>query len=118
MAARARYAEREESVEQMQDHAGVAEERRFDAAFQGEFAELLAWRRDVRRFRPAAVPEATLDLLFGLTAFAPSVGNCQPTRFVRVDDEARRERSGPISRRPTTRRSAPIAASGRSSTRP
>ena len=25
-----------------------------------------------------------------LTAFAPSVGNCQPTRFVRVDDPARR----------------------------
>ncbi|HKN28526.1 MAG TPA: 5,6-dimethylbenzimidazole synthase [Roseiarcus sp.] len=66
-------------------------ERRFDAAFQGEFAELLAWRRDVRRFRPAAIPEATLDLLLGLTAFAPSVGNCQPARFVRVDDEARRE---------------------------
>ncbi len=66
-------------------------ERRFDESFRSEFAELLAWRRDVRRFRPEAVPEATLDLLFGLTAFAPSVGNCQPTRFVRVDDEGRRE---------------------------
>ena len=65
-------------------------ERRFDKSFRGEFADLLAWRRDVRRFRPEAVPEATLDLLFGLTAFAPSVGNCQPTRFVRVDDERRR----------------------------
>ena len=66
-------------------------ERRFDAAFQAEFAGLLAWRRDVRRFRPAAVPEATLDRLLGLTALAPSVGNCQPARFVRVDDPARRE---------------------------
>jgi 5,6-dimethylbenzimidazole synthase len=28
--------------------------------------------------------------LFDLAALAPSVGNCQPTRFVRVDDEARR----------------------------
>jgi nitroreductase len=28
--------------------------------------------------------------LFDLTALAPSVGNCQPTRFVRVDDKARR----------------------------
>jgi 5,6-dimethylbenzimidazole synthase len=69
----------------------AATERRFDAAFQGEFAELLAWRRDVRRFRPGAVPEATLDLLLGLTALAPSVGNCQPARFVRVDEETRRE---------------------------
>ncbi len=66
-------------------------ERRFDAAFRDEFAELVAWRRDVRRFRPAAIPEATLDRLLRLTAFAPSVGNCQPTRFVRVDDERRRE---------------------------
>jgi 5,6-dimethylbenzimidazole synthase len=65
-------------------------ERRFDAAFRDEFAELLAWRRDVRRFRPDAVPEATLDLLLDLTAYSPSVGNCQPTRVVRVDDEARR----------------------------
>ncbi len=76
----------------MGDHAAEAvRERRFDAAFRDEFAELLAWRRDVRRFRSGAVPESTLDLLLGLTAYAPSVGNCQPTRFVRVDDEARRE---------------------------
>ena len=52
--------------------------------FQAEFAELLAWRRDVRRFRAGAIPEATLENLFRLSAFAPSVGNCQPTRFVRV----------------------------------
>ena len=32
-------------------------------------------------------PEAILDDLFGLTAFAPSVGNCQPARFVRVDED-------------------------------
>ena len=70
---------------------GALMERRFDAAFQAEFADLLAWRRDVRRFRAGAVPEATLENLFRLAAFAPSVGNCQPTRFVRVDDEARRE---------------------------
>jgi len=69
---------------------GAVMERRFDAAFQAEFAELLAWRRDVRRFRAGAVPEATLDNLFRLAVFAPSVGNCQPTRFVRVDDDARR----------------------------
>ena len=75
----------------MGDHAAEAvTERRFDAVFRDEFAELLAWRRDVRRFRPGAVPEPTLDLLLGLTVYAPSVGNCQPARFVRVDDEDRR----------------------------
>jgi len=76
----------------MQDSAeAVVEARRFDADFQAEFAELVAWRRDVRRFRTGAVPEATLDELFRLVSLAPSVGNCQPTRLVRVDDAARRE---------------------------
>jgi 5,6-dimethylbenzimidazole synthase len=62
----------------------------FDAAFQATFADLLAWRRDVRHFRPEAPDEVTLAELFDLAALAPSVGNCQPTRFVRVDDNARR----------------------------
>jgi len=63
----------------------------FDAAFRASFAELLAWRRDVRHFRPGGAPdEAILAELFDLAALAPSVGNCQPTRFVRVDDTARR----------------------------
>jgi 5,6-dimethylbenzimidazole synthase len=69
----------------------LSEAPQFDAAFQAAFAELLAWRRDVRHFRPDLAPdEATLAELFQLAALAPSVGNCQPTRFVRVDDGARR----------------------------
>jgi 5,6-dimethylbenzimidazole synthase len=63
----------------------------FDAAFQGDFARLLAWRRDVRRFRAELVPEGLLAELIELTAFAPSVGNCQPTRFVSVDEPGRRD---------------------------
>jgi 5,6-dimethylbenzimidazole synthase len=63
----------------------------FDAAFRAGFAQLLAWRRDVRHFRLGeGADEAMLAELFDLAALAPSVGNCQPTRFVRVDDEARR----------------------------
>ena len=63
----------------------------FDTAFRARFAELLAWRRDVRHFRSDRAPdEATLAELFDLAALAPSVGNCQPTRFVRVEDPARR----------------------------
>jgi 5,6-dimethylbenzimidazole synthase len=76
----------------MQDlAAGAVDGRRFDADFQAEFAELVAWRRDVRRFRSEAVPEETLEHLFRLAELSPSVGNCQPTRLVRVDDENRRE---------------------------
>jgi 5,6-dimethylbenzimidazole synthase len=75
-----------------QDRADEAVVSRiFDAAFRAEFAELVAWRRDVRRFRSGSVAEATLDELFRLAELAPSVGNCQPTRFVRVEDEIRRK---------------------------
>ncbi len=63
----------------------------FEPAFRKRFADLVAWRRDVRRFRAKAVPEAAMATLFDLAALAPSVGNCQPTRFVRIDDPARRE---------------------------
>jgi 5,6-dimethylbenzimidazole synthase len=62
----------------------------FDALFRESFVELLAWRRDVRRFRTEPVAEDLLRSLLDLTAFAPSVGNCQPTRWVRVDDVSRR----------------------------
>jgi 5,6-dimethylbenzimidazole synthase len=62
----------------------------FDAAFQARFGQLLAWRRDVRRFRSDTVPEELLASLLELTRLAPSVGNCQPTRWARVDDSSRR----------------------------
>jgi 5,6-dimethylbenzimidazole synthase len=69
----------------------LSEAPQFDAGFRTTFADLLAWRRDVRQFRSDTAPdEATLAELFDLAALAPSVGNCQPTRFVRVDDKARR----------------------------
>ncbi len=69
----------------------LSEAPEFDEAFRASFADLLAWRRDVRHFRPGEKPdEGTLARLFELAALAPSVGNCQPTRFVRIDDEDRR----------------------------
>ncbi len=69
----------------------LSEAPQFDAVFRATFVDLLAWRRDVRQFRPDPPPdEATLAELFELAALAPSVGNCQPTQFVRVDDHARR----------------------------
>ena len=62
----------------------------FDADFREAFAALLAWRRDVRRFRTEPVDAALLDHLLDLACLAPSVGNSRPWRFVRVDDPARR----------------------------
>ena len=62
----------------------------FDAAFRARFAELVRWRRDVRRFRTDAVDPKLLEKLLALTACAPSVGLSQPWRFVLVETEARR----------------------------
>lgn len=56
----------------------------FGAAFQAELETLLAWRRDVRRFRRDPLPAGLLDRLLALAELAPSVGLSQPWRFVRV----------------------------------
>jgi 5,6-dimethylbenzimidazole synthase len=62
----------------------------FDDAFRRRLGELLAWRRDVRRFRTKALPPGTLERLIELACLAPSVGLSQPWRFVIVDDTQRR----------------------------
>jgi len=64
----------------------------FDADFQGRLEDLIHWRRDVRRFRPAPVEDGLIDALLALAARAPSVGNSQPWRFVKVRDPDRRKR--------------------------
>ncbi|MEX2617639.1 MAG: 5,6-dimethylbenzimidazole synthase [Alphaproteobacteria bacterium] len=63
----------------------------FDDAFREQLATLFAWRRDVRRFRPAPVDPALVELLLEQACLSPSVGNSQPWRFVLVTDPARRE---------------------------
>lgn len=62
----------------------------FSPAFREELADLMRWRRDVRRFRTDPVPE---DLLArGLQAFtlAPSVGLSEPWRILRVASDTAR----------------------------
>jgi 5,6-dimethylbenzimidazole synthase len=63
----------------------------FDAAFAEQFATLLAWRRDVRRFRRDALPEGLIERLLGEMELSPSVGHSQPWRWLRVQDEVQRE---------------------------
>ncbi len=62
----------------------------FPPEFRDRFADLLRWRRDVRRFRRDPLPPGLLDRLLDLACLAPSVGNSQPWRFVLVEDEMRR----------------------------
>ncbi|RDJ25138.1 5,6-dimethylbenzimidazole synthase [Bosea caraganae] len=63
----------------------------FDEAFAARLDELLAWRRDVRRFRPEPLPEALVAHLLHLTDLSPSVGHSQPWRWVRVSDAEQRQ---------------------------
>ncbi len=64
----------------------------FDEAFRAELARLFAWRRDVRHFRRASLPDGELARMLALAHLAPSVGNAQPWRFVRIDSAELRER--------------------------
>lgn len=57
----------------------------FSSDFHGDFETLLRWRRDVRRFKTDPVPENLLTRLLELADLAPSVGNSQPWRIVRVE---------------------------------
>jgi 5,6-dimethylbenzimidazole synthase len=62
----------------------------FDADFRQRLLALLAWRRDVRRFRREALPPGTIERLIGIACLSPSVGLSEPWRFVIVDDQHRR----------------------------
>ena len=71
--------------------ASPASTPEFDEAFQAQLTDLFRWRRDERHFRTDALPTGVLDELLGLAALAPSVGNSQPWRFVKVGSADRRQ---------------------------
>lgn len=62
----------------------------FDADFRAHLTALLAWRRDVRRYRRDNLPPGTIERLIALAHLAPSVGLSQPWRFVLVETPSRR----------------------------
>lgn len=62
----------------------------FPPEFTAALRDLILWRRDVRRFRTDALPDGLIERLIELACHAPSVGNCQPWRFVLVDADQRR----------------------------
>lgn len=59
--------------------------------FAAQFDSLLAWRRDVRRFKRDPLEPGLLEELIDRAALAPSVGNAQPWRFVSVESAGHRE---------------------------
>jgi nicotinate-nucleotide--dimethylbenzimidazole phosphoribosyltransferase len=55
--------------------------------------DVMASRRDIRRYRPDPVPEEVLLRILAAGHSAPSVGHSQPWRFVVVRDPEMRERA-------------------------
>lgn len=74
----------------MPDHTDLPAPPAFDARFRKSLTDLFRWRRDVRRFRSDPLDAQTVDELLALAALAPSVGNSQPWRFVKVKSPALR----------------------------
>lgn len=59
--------------------------------FRNQLHDLMAWRRDVRRFRTDPVDEAVLMRCLDAFRLAPSVGLSEPWRVVRVTSPAARQ---------------------------
>ena len=77
-------------MDQADDIAVASPAPEFDADFRARLHALLAWRRDVRRFRRDPLPAGTIERLIGIASLAPSVGLSEPWRFVIVEDRQRR----------------------------
>ncbi|MBM6404203.1 5,6-dimethylbenzimidazole synthase [Phycicoccus sp. CSK15P-2] len=58
--------------------------------------EVVAGRRDIRRFRPDPVPDTLLTAVLEAGHRAPSVGHSQPWRFVVVRDASTRDRAAAL----------------------
>lgn len=65
----------------------------FGAQAVAALHEIVAARRDVRRYRPDPVPDELLRTLLSAGHQAPSVGHSQPWRFLVVREQATRDRA-------------------------
>lgn len=59
---------------------------KFDDEFISHFANLVRWRRDVRRFKRDPVCSELLDTVIHFASLSPSVGYSQPWRFICIRD--------------------------------
>ena len=70
--------------------------------------QVIAGRRDVRRFRSDPVPEGVLHRVLDAAHAAPSVGHSQPWRFIVVRDAAIRDRAAVLTDRERLRQAAQL----------
>jgi nicotinate-nucleotide--dimethylbenzimidazole phosphoribosyltransferase len=84
----------------------------FSAAAREALARVIRARRDIRRFRPDAVPDRVLQTLLEAAHAAPSVGLSQPWRFIVVRDEGTRTRVRALAERERWRQAPHFAERG------
>ena len=82
---------------------------RFSDAERAALYEIVAARRDIRRFRPDRLDPALVRRLLTAAHAAPSVGHSQPWRFVLVEDAHTRERAAVIAERERLRQAHLLA---------
>ena len=75
--------------------------------------DVIAERRDVRRFRPDAVDESLLERVLSAAHQAPSVGLMQPWRFIVIRDLETRSAIRALAQRERLRQSGRFGASAR-----
>ena len=62
----------------------------FSSGFREELADLMQWRRDVRRFQSAPLPTDLVERCLSAFQYAPSVGLSEPWRILRVESPTAR----------------------------
>ena len=73
-------------------------------------ASVVAGRRDIRRYRPDAVPQELITAVLEAGHRAPSVGHSQPWRFIVVTDPATRDRAAAMADRARVDQAAHLAS--------
>jgi len=86
---------------------------RFDEEQRRAVYDVIAARRDIRRFRPDQLEPALVRRLLAAAHAAPSVGHCQPWRFVLVSDARARERAALIAERERQRQAGLLGEDAR-----
>ncbi len=81
----------------------------FPEAERDAIRKVIRDRRDVRRFRPAPVPDDVLRRLLEMAHLAPSVGFMQPWNFLVITDDALRRRVKALFEEVSAREAARIA---------
>ena len=97
--------DRTRAAERAADPAGWA----FDPAAVDALHDVIAARRDIRRFRPDPVPPDVLRRVLAAGHTAPSVGHSQPWRFVVVTEQATRDRAALLADRERLRQADQLA---------